>query len=189
MTASVIFTLGSVSQKVLRYAPCSVLLTKPVPQKDEPGASKVMLATDGSENALEAARFLASFQLADDAEITLLNVVHPIRGFSRFGAGQSMLEQVRQTTYENARRVLENTQNGLITRAKVSTAIREGDPAEQILLASSEMNADLIVVGSKGQSGIKMFLLGSVSQRVCRYSDRSVLLVKMRHLPSTPSEG
>lgn len=187
LTASALFMLGSVSQKVIKYAPCSVLLTKPAMQPDEPRVARVILATDGSENAKEAARFLSSFQLADDAEIILLNVVHQLRGISR--SAQSTMEQIRQSRLEDSQRLLQDTQNYLNTGAKVTTSIREGDPTEQILQASSEKNADLIVVGSKGLSGIKMFLLGSVSQRVCRYSDRSVLLVKMRHESPSSSEG
>ena len=51
------------------------------------------------------------------------------------------------------------------------------------------MEADLIVVGSKGLSGIKRFLLGSVSERVCKYSETSVMLVKMPQTPNHSSEG
>lgn len=189
LTASRLFMLGSVSQKVIKYAPCSVLLAKPAPQPDEPRVARVILATDGSENAIEAARFLSSFHLADDAEIILLNVVQQLRGISRFSSAQPAMEQIRQSRLENAQRLLQDTQSYLGTGAKATTVIREGDPAEQILQASSENNADLIVVGSKGLGGIKLFLLGSVSQRVCRYSDRSVLLVKMRHGSPLSSEG
>jgi nucleotide-binding universal stress UspA family protein len=180
LTGGMLFLLGSVSQKVMKYAPCSVLLTKPVGDANEPGASRVVLATDGSDNALGAARFLSFFRLADDAEIIVMNVVQQFRGLPRSSSAQSALEQVRQSRLEDAQRLILDTQNCISTEARITTAIVEGDPAEQILQSGSEMNADLIVVGSKGLGGIKLFLLGSVSQRVCRYSDRSVMLIKMR---------
>lgn len=187
LSGIMVFLLGSVSQKVIKYAPCSVLLAKSAGYSDNTSIARVILATDGSDNAVEAARFLSSFRLPDGAEITIVNVLAHLPRASRL-ASSPVLEQVRQSGLENAQRLLDHTLGHLTTRATVTTATREGNPAEQILQASSEMNADLVVVGSKGLSGIQSFLLGSVSQKVSRYSDRSVLLVKMRQ-GSTPSDG
>ena len=59
-----------------------------------------------------------------------------------------------------------------------STQIRYGDPADEIIQAVEEHDADLVVLGSHGTSGVKRFLLGSVSDRVLIYSPCSVLIVK-----------
>ncbi|MCE5199791.1 universal stress protein [bacterium] len=190
LTGSQLFLLGSVSQKVIRYAPCSVLLTKPARDADTSKIAKIILATDGSENAIEAARFLSSFHLQHDVEVVVLHVVHrESRWIPRSSSAQHTLEQVRSARLEHAEQLVQETKNGLSTEATVTTAVREGDPAEQILKTSAEMEADLIVVGSKGLGGIQMFLLGSVSQKVCRYSDRSVMLVRMQQRSIPGTEG
>ena len=55
---------------------------------------------------------------------------------------------------------------------------REGDPADAILDVAEELGADLIVVGNKGMSGAKRFLLGSVPNKVSHHAPCSVLIVR-----------
>ena len=189
LTGSRLFLLGSVSQKVIKYAPCSVLVTKPTREPGVPKFAKVILATDGSEHATEAARFLSLFHLPQESEVVILHVVHkePHR-IPRSESARLALERIGQARREEAERIVEDTKSRLATSARVITAIREGNPTEEILKASSEAEADLIVMGMKGLSGVKLFLLGSVSQKVCRYSDRSVMLVGPRRTPACGHE-
>ena len=56
--------------------------------------------------------------------------------------------------------------------------VKEGRPADGILDAADEVDADLIVIGSTGKHGALRMLMGSVSSRVAEYSTRSVLIVK-----------
>jgi len=53
----------------------------------------------------------------------------------------------------------------------------EGDPAEQIVAAARQQNANLIVLGSRGLSAFKRLLMGSVSQKVSQLSDCACLIV------------
>jgi nucleotide-binding universal stress UspA family protein len=55
---------------------------------------------------------------------------------------------------------------------------REGDPADAILDVAEEQKSDLIVVGNKGMSGAKRFLLGSVPNKVSHHAPCSVLIVR-----------
>ena len=190
LTGSPLFMLGSVSQKVIKYAPCSVLITKPLKEPNEPKATKVLLATDGSENANAAAKFLSSFRMQEGSEIVVLHVIQRKSSrIPRSGSAQQALEQIRQLMHENAEKLIEDTKRNLSTEAKITTTVKEGDPAEEIIETASEVDADMIVVGSKGLGAIKQFLLGSVSQRVSRYSSKSVMLVKMRRNSTTALEG
>ena len=61
---------------------------------------------------------------------------------------------------------------------ELETHAREGDPAEVILRVANEQQADLIVVGSRGLTGIKRFLLGSVSNKVSHHAPCSVMIVR-----------
>ena len=61
---------------------------------------------------------------------------------------------------------------------EVETYAREGDPADAILDVAEEQNADLIVVGNKGMTGAKRFLLGSVPNKVSHHAPCSVLIIR-----------
>ena len=65
----------------------------------------------------------------------------------------------------------------------VETLAREGDPADAILDVAEEKNADLIVVGNKGMTGAKRFLLGSVPNKVSHHAPCSVMIIR------TPEES
>jgi nucleotide-binding universal stress UspA family protein len=67
------------------------------------------------------------------------------------------------------------TAAGLV--AEPRTESRQGDIANTILVAAAEVDADLIVMGTRGLSGVKSFLLGSVSHAVVQHADRAVLVV------------
>jgi nucleotide-binding universal stress UspA family protein len=60
----------------------------------------------------------------------------------------------------------------------VKTFAREGDPADAILDVAEEEGADLIVVGNKGMTGAKRFLLGSVPNKVSHHAPCSVLIIR-----------
>jgi nucleotide-binding universal stress UspA family protein len=61
---------------------------------------------------------------------------------------------------------------------EVDTFAREGDAADAILDVAEETNADLIVVGNKGMTGTKRFLLGSVPNKVSHHAPCSVLIIR-----------
>ena len=61
---------------------------------------------------------------------------------------------------------------------EVSTYAREGDPADAILDVAEEQNADLVVVGNKGMTGAKRFLLGSVPNKVSHHAPCSVMIIR-----------
>ena len=60
-----------------------------------------------------------------------------------------------------------------------NTYAREGDPADAILDVAEERGADLIVVGNKGMTGAKRFLLGSVPNKVSHHAPCSVLIIRV----------
>jgi nucleotide-binding universal stress UspA family protein len=61
---------------------------------------------------------------------------------------------------------------------EVVTHAREGDPADAILDVAEEQGADLIVVGNKGMTGAKRFLLGSVPNKVSHHAPCSVMIIR-----------
>jgi nucleotide-binding universal stress UspA family protein len=75
--------------------------------------------------------------------------------------------------------VLKRAEHGVLDKGvELETYAREGDPAEVIIELANEQQADLIVVGSRGLTGIKRFLLGSVSNKVSHHAPCSVMIVR-----------
>ena len=62
--------------------------------------------------------------------------------------------------------------------AEVRTHARQGDPADALLDVAEELGADVIVVGNKGMTGAKRFLLGSVPNKVSHHAPCSVLIIR-----------
>lgn len=149
--------IGSVANKVLRHAPCDVLLVRERPAESRiTGArcySRLLVATDGSATADRAAR--KGYELAGklEAAVTLVFVGHP-------KTGELVLQDTAATMGEGM---------------EATTLILEGDPADIIIEAAKEGH-DLLVVGNKGVAGAKGLFLGSVPKKVSEYAPCDVLV-------------
>src|SRR5688572_163762 len=115
---------------------------------------KILICTDGSGTASNAAKVGAGLAQKVGAEVVLLNVGDPASG-----------EQVLTSTAADL---------GIAA----TTRSVEGDPADKILEVAEAENVDLIVVGNKGMTGAKRFLLGSVPNQVSHHAPCNVLIVK-----------
>ena len=92
---------------------------------------------------------------------------------------QHILEELKATEEEAGRNLLDKAGISLKEKSyKVTPLLLRGEPAEEILNAAETLNPELIIIGARGLSGIETFFLGSVSQRVARFSNYSVLIVR-----------
>jgi nucleotide-binding universal stress UspA family protein len=178
------FLLGSVSQKTMKYATCSVLVTRPPGERTSAQGTKegaplrILVAFDGSESAQAAVENVASLPLSDDTEITIVTAL-PLITYFRTDIIQTASpewlrrKRVAQADLESAALVLRRA------TPRVATTLREGsDETEEILKVADELDTDIIVLGHKGKSAIKRFLLGSVSNRVTHHAKCSVWVVR-----------
>jgi nucleotide-binding universal stress UspA family protein len=141
----------------------------------------IVIGTDGSETAKEAVR------QATELAKTLGSSIHLVSAYEPVPEGR--LRQERQevpddlqwmvnpkedvnTTLEEAGKELEEA------GVNVEIHAREGDPADAILDVAEEKNADLIVVGNKGMTGARRFLLGSVPNKVSHHAPCSVMIIR-----------
>jgi nucleotide-binding universal stress UspA family protein len=153
------FLLGGVSQKVSTYAPCSVLVVK----RKIRAIKKVLIAVDGSTYSENAVSFLRSHFLPKSFTSVIINVWdYP------FTPPKFPVETIEKK-YTRA-------MFGGVFEAQALCV--DGDPAQMIANTARRKNFDLIVIGSKGLTGIKQFFLGSVARKVITYSNNSVLVVK-----------
>jgi nucleotide-binding universal stress UspA family protein len=159
------FALGSVAEHLLRHGTAPVLLVRPF--GDPVTLEHAMVPLDGSERAEEALRVVD--QLARDVvhEVTLLRVI---------GAAQEGPEAERYLD-EVARRL---TQEHLAC----SRRIAQGDPAETIIDVAGKDK--LVVMATRGRSGLARWALGSVADRVAHGGAAAVLLVRAGAAPRTP---
>jgi nucleotide-binding universal stress UspA family protein len=174
--------LGSVSTAVVHGAHCAVLVVK-----DEPRPlGRALIAVDGSEDALAAARFFARLPLEPGMTTRLIGVVERVPtprtapGFVTAALAQAIetLLAERRETIDQALARVEAEIEGKVPRVERVTPV--GLPADEILEAASRGDVDLVVMGARGLGAMKRLFLGSVSERVLHRVECPVLVVKGR---------
>ena len=171
--------LGSVSADVVAHAEAPVLVAR------QPGVARILLAWDGSAAAGEAANLLLEWPVFEDSIVRVASVAHggpdwmssvhwstptPDAAITSVGDEPSLNHHV-ELAEDMAGRL---SRGGLDARADV----REGDPADEILSVARSWQADLIVMGTHGRTGLQRLVLGSVAQHVIAHAPCSVLVVR-----------
>jgi len=139
--------------------------------------NKILIPTDGSEYTKEAIKKGLELAKVLDAEVTALYVVDQT-SFINFPMDStivsvySLLEKEGKDAVEFVKS--EGTKLGL----NVNVKIEEGSPPRKILEASKQH--DLIVMGTLGRTGVSKLLLGSVAEKVVRFAECPVLVVRAR---------
>lgn len=135
---------------------------------------RVLLASDGSSDAMQAAEWLAASSPPEGASILILSVV------TAPGVA-SLPTPIAERLLEEGRSAAEQTRAALgLNGTAAAVRVAEGDAREEILRVAEEWDADLVVVGSRGLGRAKGFFLGTVSLAVVRHCERPVLVVKGR---------
>ncbi len=145
----------------------------------------VLLATDGSEPSLEAARLVRDLlNPAAVARVTIVAVLPTLTTNYYFGPYSMVLSQeewdaTAATMMRTAEDALRRTKDELhTTTTPVDTLLRRGVPAEEIVRCAEERSAALLVMGSRGWGEMHAVLLGSVSERVLHTAPCPVLIVR-----------
>jgi nucleotide-binding universal stress UspA family protein len=141
----------------------------------------IVVGTDGSETAGEAVEQAIALAASVGASIELVCAYEPV-------PSQRLRVEAREAPRDlewtiNPREDVDAVLSEAADRAraagvKVTPYAREGDPADAILDVAEERGADLIVVGNKGMTGAKRFLLGSVPNKVSHHAPCSVLIIR-----------
>jgi nucleotide-binding universal stress UspA family protein len=144
--------------------------------------TRILLATDGSEEAGLAARTAADLAASTRSELHVAiayggaGYVHPYYEV-RFPAAA---EQLRREAREDARKVLDRQVERIREAGGevAGTHLRSGEPDREIVELAEDLGAGLIVMGSRGLGGIRRALMGSVSDSVVRHAHCPVMLVR-----------
>jgi nucleotide-binding universal stress UspA family protein len=176
------FVMGSVSQRVLNEALCSVRIARG--RLEEPHSPvRIIVGSDGSPASDEALRVVAARQWPPQSEIKIVMVDDPLEPEflgKLIPAVGKMLEEDRQEERAWAEKISKRsleTLRGL--GIKFTCVLREGDPKQELCKAAEEWHADCIFVGSTGFSNrFERFVLGSVSAAVAARAHCSVEVVR-----------
>ena len=141
----------------------------------------IVVGTDGSNTAQEAVRQASELARALGAKVYLVSAYEPVPE-GRLRDERQVLPADLQwmvNPREDVEETLDQAAGALkASGIEVDTLPREGDPADAILDVAEEKNADLIVVGNKGMTGAKRFLLGSVPNKVSHHAPCSVMIIR-----------
>jgi nucleotide-binding universal stress UspA family protein len=169
--------MGSVSEGVVHHAHCPVLVVRDRPLV---GATRILLATDGSESARRAAGAARELAQKLDSELHVAYVEPmPQRrgGLVRFAV--DLPPEVVASFEEQAEGRLETEVRHVEEGGEVAGAhARTGDPAAETVDLAEELGVGLVVVGTRGLGGIKRALMGSVSGAVVEHAHCPVLVVR-----------
>ena len=159
------YALGSVTEKIARHAECSVFIVK-----KKALLEKILVAHDGSKHADSALEYAVQLAKKYRVNLALLHVEDD--NLIRVGGPDVLdcLGTVGECILENASKKIQGVAFGKF--------LKYGSPAETIIKMAQKGNVNLIVVGSRGLSSVKRFLLGSVSDDISMHSRSSVLIVR-----------
>ncbi len=145
---------------------------------------KILVPTDGSENAKRAAEQALQIGSRSGAEIMVLYVVET----PRFRGIRSVNKtELRKELEQDVQRVFDEYSNMLAGMGdgekcqkdvKLDLKFKEGSPADKILKTIDEENIDLVVMGTSGRHGVNRFLLGSVAENTMRSAPCPVLVIR-----------
>jgi nucleotide-binding universal stress UspA family protein len=143
--------------------------------------SSIVVGTDGSSTATQAVREAVDVAKALGAKLELVSAYAPV-------SDQRLRSEQRRASTDTAAAVnprrdteaLLDDAADIAREAAVEVGIhaRQGDPSDAILDVAEELGADLVIVGNKGMTGAKRFMLGSVPNRVSHHAPCSVLIVR-----------
>lgn len=176
--------LGSVSNKVLNEARCSLRISRKNNYGENAGNTRILVGVDGSPHAEAVVQTIAARNWAKDTEIRLIAVDDP---FAQDTAVYVLwnLEENKPEDNEESRewiaRVIDQPAE-ILRRAglQVSHSIRWGDAAGMIFQEAEDWQPDAIFVGARGLGRIKRFFLGSVSSAIAMKAACTVEVVRLR---------
>lgn len=177
--------LGSITEKVLRRAPCPVLTVPPadrtVPIADGPPFMRIVCAVDFSDASLKGLEYALSLAQEDDAQLFITHVIDwPDDSTLPPALAQAITSSRRGWEYEKQRQLERLVPESAATWCRPAPVLRVGSPARELLAVAAEHDADLIVLGVHGHGAVDRALFGSTAHKIVRDARCAVLTVRSR---------
>ena len=138
--------------------------------------SKILIAVDSSEYAVNAAK--KGFELAQEtnAAVALVFVVDAAKAIGNVDAGILPME-AEDMLRKEAQQTIDQLSDLSHDPSRLSKLMPEGNPQDEILQTADDWGADLIVMGTHGRTGLVHFLVGSIAESVVRHAKIPVMVV------------
>jgi nucleotide-binding universal stress UspA family protein len=168
-------TMGSVTEKILRKAPCPVLAVRrpahdfvePEKPQDNVHLRKILACTDFSDHANRALSYAFSLAMEYNAELTLLHVLEDIPAST----------DLRSTTADAVRQLERPIPGDARNWCTIWSTVRIGKPYQEIIQLALEAQTDLVILGVQGRNALDLALFGSTTHRVIQLGPCPVLAV------------
>lgn len=137
---------------------------------------KILLPTDGSENAIKAGEYAISLADMSGAEIIILKVIdnYYLNAIPQPEVRKTVDEELRndmETAVKKFKETIEESKcNGKCKNITFKVLLKEGKPSDVILKTIEEQNIDQVIMGKSGKQGLEQFLLGKTTDKVVRES-------------------
>jgi nucleotide-binding universal stress UspA family protein len=139
--------------------------------------AKILVSTDFSEYARQALPYARNYAEEFGAEVYLVHVIEPEPFMSDMKDVPLVLTE--KQIQQQARNDLEALGVEEFSESiRVQTLVRQGKPDQEIVAAAKELNVDLIIISTRGRTGLKRALLGSTAEVVVRHAHCPVLVVR-----------
>ncbi len=140
---------------------------------------KILVAVDGSENSKKALEKTKELALLFNSEVMILNVVSDLRTSHPYIIDRVYEADINKALLEHGKKLLDESSKIFEGyNEKVSTSIKCGDAAREIIEVAEKGGFDLVVMGSRGLNALSRAMLGSISNKVLNHIKTSVLIVK-----------
>lgn len=143
--------------------------------------TKILVAVDGSEQSAKAALHGAELAVRMGAALILLHVVPILPSYASISPDQLGIvhQDISKEYYKQGQEILNQAGAELANyNINITSEIRVGHPADEICKMADKNGCDLLIMGSRGLGQIKGYLMGSVSNRVCRLVGCPVLIMR-----------
>ncbi|MHB8692520.1 MAG: universal stress protein [Solirubrobacteraceae bacterium] len=143
--------------------------------------ASIVVGTDGSDTAKTAVRYAIDLARSLDARLQIVSAYEPVSDH-RLRDRRLRAAPDQQWTVGQREEVIallaEAAEDAQLAGVQAETFARQGDAADAIIDVAEEQRCDLIVVGNRGMTGARRFLLGSVPNRISHHAPCSVLIVR-----------
>lgn len=172
--------LGSVAEEVVRFAPCPVFTIRETRESRSVSEfHRILVPIDFSRHSEQAVRYAKELALQHGAELQLLHIVEAQLHPSLYATGRSsifeFMPEIETTSVKEIERMVKESAGPEVTS---EIHVREGRASRDIVRFTETHGSDLIVIATHGLTGIEHLLLGSVTEKVVRFSPVPVFTVK-----------
>lgn len=138
----------------------------------------ILCAVDLSDLSERVTKYAIMMAKSFNAELIVLYASPPLNQYAALEVQPKALEIFGEEISAGAEKQMDKLMSSQFAGIKAAARIASGNPAEEILRAAKESNADLIIMGTHGRKGVELILFGSVAEKVVKGSKIPVLTVQ-----------